>query len=122
VRLQGKGLLLGLRSPLALLMKLGVALKADIADCAVNVAIGRKARVDRSPSEGPECAPKLPFNSEREIALTAETLAGRGVEDALTPPRMRVPSAPLLLVLRRTAYDILCVHADASEGDWTSAR
>jgi hypothetical protein len=41
VRLQDKVLLLGLRSPLALLMKLGVALKADIADCAVNVAIGR---------------------------------------------------------------------------------
>jgi hypothetical protein len=57
VRLQGKGLLLGLRSPLALLMKLGVALKADIADCAVNVAIGRIARLRGSPREGPESAP-----------------------------------------------------------------
>jgi hypothetical protein len=59
---------------------------------------------------------------EREIALTAETRADAVLRTRLTPPQMRVPSARLLLVLQRTAYDILCVHADASEGDWTSAR
>ena len=52
-------------------MKLGVALKADIADCAVNVAIGRKARLQESSRQRPECAPKLSFRSDRESGFPA---------------------------------------------------
>ena len=86
----------------------------------------------RSEQRSPQLGGKLPLRGrlgndwsprqsrhsicEREIALTAETLARRGVADAFDAAAERVPSARLLLVLQRTAYDILCVHADASEG------
>jgi hypothetical protein len=92
VRLQGKGLLLGLRSPLALLMKLGVALKADIADCAVNVAIGRKAGRTRPHGESPESAGKRTPQaagrvSDRRFYDVAGMVRGLGV-----PPRASIGS------------------------------
>jgi hypothetical protein len=48
-----------------------VDVEADIADCALNVATGRRARLQGSPREGPESVPKLPFHCEREIGFTA---------------------------------------------------
>jgi hypothetical protein len=51
--------------------------EADIADCAVYVAIGRIARLYRTPWEGPECAPKPPFRIEREIGFTVHSRSSR---------------------------------------------
>jgi hypothetical protein len=45
--------------------------KPDITFAAVNVGVGRIARLQRSPWEGPESAPKPPFHCEREIGFTA---------------------------------------------------
>jgi hypothetical protein len=45
--------------------------KPDIALAAVNVGVGRIARLRGSPWEGPESAPKPPFHCKREIDFAA---------------------------------------------------
>ena len=45
---------------------------ADVADPdPVDASIGRIARLERSPRQGPECAPKPTFHRERDIRFTA---------------------------------------------------
>jgi hypothetical protein len=48
----------------------GFDVKHPLRIAALDASIGRRARLEESPREGPECAPKPAFHCEREIGFT----------------------------------------------------
>ncbi len=51
----------------------GVDVERTYRTAALDASIGRIVGLQESPREGPECAPKLPFQCEREIGFTARS-------------------------------------------------